>query len=189
MRGDRMAAPKKERKSAPEFVEEMSANGGKQVETQQEGAQFALLSDPDLKTEEEAQKESAFVPKYDVNSNQRYVDSTSQKSEFDRVLDELAAMSKETLDWDVEKFTKKHGSDEENALSRKWEAFLGGFITNAAMELYNRGYPEVAFKRLEQARTVLEAKQKLENEVAAIKAKQDESFDLSDMLGLFEDKS
>ena len=54
------------------------------------------------------------------------------------------------------------------------------------MELYNRGYPEAAFRRLEQARTVLEAKRKLEVEVESIKAKQDESFDLSDMLGLFE---
>ena len=54
------------------------------------------------------------------------------------------------------------------------------------VELYNRGYSEAAFKRLEQARIVLEAKQKLEVEVEAIKAKQDESFDLSDMLGLSE---
>ena len=40
---------------------------------------------------------------------------------------------------------------------------------------------------LEQVRTVLEAKRKLEVEVESIKAKQDESFDLSDMLGFFEE--
>ena len=33
----------------------------------------------------------------------------------------------------------------------------------------------------------MEAKRKLEVEVESIKAKQDESFDLSDMLGLFEE--
>lgn len=178
-----MAVKKRTKKSAPESVDAVNTDELKQEEAPQEP------SEPDLKMEDENQKESAFVLKYDMNSNQRYVDSTAQKSEFDLVLDELASISKEMLDWNVEKFTKKHGGEEEDALSRKWEAFLGGFITNAAVELYNRGYPEAAFKRLEQARTVLEAKQKLEVEVAAIKAKQDESFDLSDMLGLFGDEA
>lgn len=174
-----MAVRKKTKKSAQEPVEEVGTEEVKS-ETVQEEAGI-----PRPEAADEGRKESDFVLKYDVNSNQRYVDSTSQKSEFDRVLDELSEISRDMLDWNVEKFTKKHGGDGEDDLARKMEAFLGGFITNAAMELYNRGYREAAFRRLEQARTVLEAKQKLEVEVEAIKAKQDESFDLSDMLGLF----
>ena len=171
-----MAVRKKTKKTELEPVDEVSVKA--------EGQEAAPSPEPDSSTEGEANKGPDFTLKYDMNSNQRYVDSTSQKSEFDRVLDELASISRDMLDWDVEKFTKKHGGDTEDALSKKWEAFLGGFIVNAAMELYNRGYSEAAFRRLEQARTVLEAKKKLEVEVEAIKAKQDESFDLSDMLGL-----
>ncbi len=175
MGGHTMAVRKKTKKAAPEPLDEAKT----------EEAAAPVPSAADAPEEGEGRKESTFVLQYDMNSNQRYVDSTSQKSEFDRVLDELSAISQEMLEWNLEKFTKKHGGDAEDALQRKWEAFLGGFITNAALALYNRGYPEAAFKRLEQARTVLEAKRKLEVEVEAIKAKQDESFDLSDMLGLF----
>lgn len=195
-----MAVRKKTKKSAPEPIDEVKAEEAAPVlskpdeavkkaapepidEVKAEAA-VPAPSEPD-EAEGEGREDPAFALQYDVNSNQRYVDSTSQKSEFDKVLDELSKISREMLDWNVEKFTKKHGEDTEDALSRKWEAFLGGFVTNAAVELYNRGYREAAFKRLEQTRTVLEAKQKLEVEVQAIRAKQDESFDLTDMLGLF----
>ena len=116
------------------------------------------------------------------------MDSTSQKTEFDRMLDELSRISKDMLSWEVEKFTGKYQGegDEAAATARKFEAFLGGFITNAAMELYDRGYRDAAFQSLEQALKVLDAKRKLETEVESIKARNEEdSVDLSDMLGLF----
>jgi len=181
-----MAVGKKTKKTDVEPINEVKADKVKADAVKAEIQEAALPSGPDSPAEGEVQGKSDFTLKYDLNSNQRYVDSTSQKSEFDRVLDELASISRDMLDWDVEKFTKKHGGDTEDAFHLKLEAFLGGFIVNAAMELYNRGYSEAAFRRLEQARTVLEAKKKLEVEVEAIKAKQDESFDLSDMLGLSE---
>lgn len=126
---------------------------------------------------------------YDMDSQERYVDSTSQKTEFERVLDDLAVISKDMLSWEVEKFTRKYQGegDEAESTARKFEAFLGGFITNAAMELYDRGYAEAALQRLEQAQKVLEARRKLESEVESIKARQEEDkVDLSD-LGLFDD--
>ena len=130
-----------------------------------------------------------FTLQYDVNSRERYVDSTSQKTEFDRMLDELSRISKDMLSWEVEKFTGKYqgeGDEAAAATARKFEAFLGGFITNAAMELYDRGYRDAAFQSLEQALKVLDAKRKLETEVESIKARNEEdSVDLSDMLGLF----
>ena len=171
-----MAVRKKTKKTELEPVDEVSVKA--------EVQEAAPPPEPDSSTEGEANKGADFTLKYDLNSNQRYVDSTSQKSEFDRVLDELASISRDMLDWDVEKFTKKHGGETHDSCPLPLEAIWGGFIVNAAMELYNRGYSEAAFRRLEQARTVLEAKKKLEVEVEAIKAKQDESFDLSDMLGL-----
>ncbi len=127
------------------------------------------------------------MPQYDVSSTERYVDSTSQKSEFEKVLDELGRISKETLSWDVSRMTQKHGdTEEENA--RKLEAFLGSFIVNAATELYDKGLADIAFKKLEQAKAILEAKRKLTQEVEAIRAKTEEDFfDVSGMLGLFED--
>jgi len=184
-----MAVGKKTEKTDLEPVDEVKVAEEKADKATAGVQEAALPSEPDSTVKgEELQRGSDFTLKYDMNSNQRYVDSTSQKSEFDRVLDELASISRDMLDWDLEKFTKKHGGDTEDALSKKWEAFLGGFIVNAAVELYNRGYSEAAFRRLEQARTVLEAKKKLEVEVEAIKAKQDGSFDLSDMLGLSEEE-
>lgn len=54
------------------------------------------------------------------------------------------------------------------------------------MELYDRGYRDAAFQSLEQALKVLDTKRKLETEVESIKARNEEdSVDLSDMLGLF----
>lgn len=135
----------------------------------------------------EPKQEQEFTLQYDVNSQQRYVDSTSQKTDFERMLDELARISKDMLVWDVEKFTKKyHGDgDEAETTAKKYAAFLGGFITNAAMELYDHGYRDAAFQKLDQARAVLEAKRKLETEVEAIRSSHEDAVDLSDMMDLF----
>jgi hypothetical protein len=131
------------------------------------------------------QKNPAFVPQYDVTSKERYVDSTSQKSEFDRVIDELGRISQETLSWDILRMTRKHFGDTEEDNARKFEAFMGAFIINAATELYDKGLINVALAKLEQAKTILEAKQKLAQEVAAIRAQSEEdAFDISAMLGL-----
>ena len=72
-----MAVRKKTKKSAPDPVDEVKA----------EVREAALPSGPDSPAEGETHGESDFTLKYDMNSNQRYVDSTAQKSEFDRVLD------------------------------------------------------------------------------------------------------
>ena len=141
-----------------------------------------------------AEDQGEVTLKYDMDSGKRYVDEISQKTNFEKVLEELAKISKDMLSWEVEKFTdrftKKYigeGMTLEEANSKKFEAFLGGFITNAAMELYDRGYKDAAFHKLEQAVSVLEARKKLDYEVDSIKARQDEDVvDLSDMLGLFD---
>ncbi|GHS95298.1 hypothetical protein AGMMS50276_10340 [Synergistales bacterium] len=140
---------------------------------------------PESVSSEPKETNSEFVTKYDVSSKERYVDSTSQKSEFDRVLDELANISKDILSWNIIKATEKHfgGTEEEN--SHKIEAFLGAFIINAATELYNKGLQDAAFNKLEQAKKILEAKQKLEQETESVRVKLEESaIDVSDMLDL-----
>lgn len=133
---------------------------------------------------------------YDFTSGERYVDKVSTKTEFDRMLDELAAISKDLLSWEAEKFAKAYtgrfteGSDTSQSDARKYEAFLGGYITNAAMLLYDKGYREAAIKQLEQAKSILEARKKLEDETSAIKSRveeQNDTVDLSDILGLFGD--
>ncbi len=133
---------------------------------------------------------------YDFTSGERYVDKVSTKTEFDRMLDELAAISKDLLSWEAEKFAKEYtgrfteGSDTSQSDARKYEAFLGGYITNAAMLLYDKGYREAAIKQLEQAKSILEARKKLEDETSAIKSRveeQNDTVDLSDILGLFGD--
>ncbi|GHS88960.1 hypothetical protein AGMMS49957_11330 [Synergistales bacterium] len=125
------------------------------------------------------------MAQYDISSKERYVDSTSQKSEFDKVLDELANISKDTLSWNIIKATEKHFGGTEEEIARKLEAFLGAFIVNAATELYNKGLKDAAFSRLEQAKKVLEAKQKLEKENESVREKLEESaIDVSDVLGL-----
>ena len=112
------------------------------------------------------------------------------------MLDELAAISKDLLSWETEKFAKKYtdkfqdGDDTPMADARKFEAFLGGYITNAAMTLYDLGYRDAAIKQLEQAKSILEARKKLEDETSAIKSRveeQNDAVDLSDILGLFGD--
>jgi hypothetical protein len=128
-----------------------------------------------------------FVPQYDVTSKQRYVDSVSQKTEFEKVLDELASISQDSLSWDILGMTRKHFGNTEEEKGRKLEAFLGAFIVNAASELFDKGLEAAAFGKLEQAKAVLEAKQKLSRELADIRAKSEEdAVDVSDMLGLFD---
>ncbi len=133
---------------------------------------------------------------YDFTSGKRYVDLVSTKTEFDKMLDELSAISGELLSHEVEKFAKQFTGkfqgdfDKAEADAKKYEAFLGGYITNAAMILYDNGYRDVAIKQLEQAKSILEARKKLEDETTAIKTRVEEendSVDLSDILGLFGD--
>ncbi|MBR0069596.1 MAG: hypothetical protein IJP97_03795, partial [Synergistaceae bacterium] len=101
-------------------------------------------------SENESESESEGEPgefklKYDFTSGERYVDSVSTKTEFDKMLDELGAISGELLSHEVEKFAKqftgKFQGDFDRAESdaKKYEAFLGGYITNAAMILYDNG--------------------------------------------------
>ena len=132
---------------------------------------------------------------YDFTSGERYVDKVSTKTEFDKMLDELAAISKELLSWQADKFARDYTGkfsegESSQAEARKYEAFLGGYITNAAMMLYDKGYRDAAIKQLEQAISILQARKKLEDETSAIKSRveeQNDSVDLSDILGLFGD--
>ena len=67
---------------------------------------------------------------------------------------------------------------------------MGGYITNAAMTLYDNGYRDAAIKQLEQAKNILVARQKLEAETEAIKQQvvdENAAVDLSDILGMFGD--
>lgn len=119
---------------------------------------------------------------------ERYVDATSQKTVFEKTLDELERISQDTIQWDILRMTQKHFGDSAEDKASKLEAFLGGFIVNASVALYDRGLGEAAFAKLDQARKILEMKRKLETEVEAIRAKVDENaVDLSDVLGLFDE--
>ena len=132
---------------------------------------------------------------YDFTSGERYVDKVSTKTEFDKMLDELANISKELLSWQADKFARDYTGkftegESSQAEARKYEAFLGGYITNAAMMLYDKGYRDAALKQLEQAISILQARKKLEDETSAIKSRveeQNDAVDLSDILGLFGD--
>ncbi|MBR1658616.1 MAG: hypothetical protein IJ697_09170 [Synergistaceae bacterium] len=154
------------------------------------------VQESDTEAEDEAGNESEpedFALKYDFTSGERYVDKVSTKTEFDKMLDELAGISKELITWQTEKFARDYTSrfqEETQAEARKYEAFLGGYITNAAMILYDKGYRDAALKQLEQAKSILEARKKLEDETSAIKSRveeQNDAVDLSDILGLFGD--
>jgi hypothetical protein len=128
-----------------------------------------------------------FVPQYNTTSKERYVDTT--KTDFEKVLDELAHISMDALSWDILRMTQKHFGDTEENNARKLEAFLGAFIINAAVVLHDRGLGEVARRKLEQAKVILDAKEKLSSEVSAIQAKVEESaIDVSDVLGLFDER-
>ena len=102
----------------------------------------------------------------------------------------MARISVDTLSWDILKLTKKHFGDSEEANVRKLEAYLGGYIVNAAATLYDRGLKDVAYKKLYEAKKVLETKEKLTLEIEAIRAQTEkDSIDVSDMLGLFSDEA
>ena len=131
-----------------------------------------------------------FTPKYDLSSKERYVDYTSKKTEFERVIGELARISLETLSWDIVKMTKKHFGDAEEDNALKIEAFLGGFIVNAAAALYDKGLGAAAYRKLDEAKKVLETKHKLAQEMEAIRLKtENDRIDVSDILGLFSDEA
>ena len=58
------------------------------------------------------------------------------------------------------------------------------------MTLYDKGYHDAAIKQLDQAKSILAARQKLEKETAEIKdrvAEEGAAVDLSDILGMFGD--
>ena len=139
--------------------------------------------------------QGGFTP-IDITKGKRYVDEVSTKTPFDKMLDELAAISKDLLSWEVEKFAKKYTGkfpgegDKSEADAKKYEAFLGGYITNAAMILYDNGYMDAAIKQLDMAQKTITARKKIEEETVAIKERVEEEdavVDLSDILGMFGD--
>ena len=153
-------------------------------------------SEPEISQPEKSHKDySGSHLDYDFTSGERYVDKVSTKTEFDKMLDKLSAISKELLSWQTDKFARDYTvkfseGESSQADARKYEAFLGGYITNAAMMLYDKGYRDAAIKQLEQAISILQARKKLEDETSAIKSRveeQNDAVDLSDILGLFGD--
>jgi len=117
------------------------------------------------------------------------VDYTSQKTELEKVIGELARISLETLSWDIVKMTKKHFGDAEEDNALKTEAFLGGFIVNAAAALYDKGLGAAAYRKLDEAKKVLETKHRLAQEMEAIRLNTEkDKIDVSDILGLLSDE-
>lgn len=163
------------------------------LEEAEEVKEPEIVLEPDSEPEKEPEE---FKLQYDVTSGERYVDKVSTKTEFDKMLDELADISKDLLSWQVEKFAKEYTGkfngefEKSESDAKKYEAFLGGYITNAAMTLYDNGYRDAALKQLEQAQNILIARKKLEDETQAIKDRVEEEealVDLSDILGMFGD--
>ena len=190
--------PESETAESQEQESETESKTDTETETQTEPkSESETESDSDSDPKPKSKKDySGATLDYDFTSGKRYVDSVSTKTDFDRMLDELSAISGDLLSHEVEKFAKKFTGkfqgdlDKAESDAKKYEAFLGGYITNAAMLLYDNGYREAAIKRLEQAKSILEARKKLEDETAAIKSRVEEendSVDLSDLLGLFGD--
>ena len=174
----------------PEEPQEVESEAEPELEQAEPEAEAVEQAEPEITPEE------PFKLQYDFTSGERYVDKVSTKTEFDKMLDELAAISKDLLSWEVEKFAKKYTGkfpgegDKSEADAKKYEAFLGGYITNAAMTLYDNGYRDAAIKQLEQAKNILIARKKLEDETLAIKERveeEDAAVDLSDILGMFGD--
>ena len=206
-----LSEPESEIEQEPELSEPENESQQKteiESEIESESQQEPELSEPEPEPEQdvsEAEIEPETTSKkdysgetlnYDFTSGKRYVDLVSTKTDFDRMLDELSAISGDLLSHEVEKFAKKFTDkfqgdfDKAESDAKKYEAFLGGYITNAAMILYDNGYRDAAIKQLEQAKSILEARKKLEDETAAIKTRVEEendSVDLSDLLGLFGD--
>ncbi len=175
--------------SEPEQVALVEPVSESEPVIESEPEQIALVEpEPESKPEHEE-----FTLQYDFTSGQRYVDLVSTKTEFDKMLDELASISHDLLEHESERFAVKFAnkfSDEADSEARKYEAFLGGYISNAALILYDKGYGDSALKQLEQAKIMLETKKRLEEETAAIHSRVEENndvVDLSDILGLFGD--
>ena len=190
--GEAREAVETEEDSEPVEQEQESPVEEQEPSIEEEQAE-ALVEEPEPIPDEEPAPEE-FKLMYDVTSGERYVDKVSTKTEFDKVLDELTAISKDLLSWQTEKFakqyTEKFKDEKTEADARKYEAFLGGYITNAAMTLYDNGYGDIAIKQLDQAKSILEARRKLETETQAIKDRVEEEdalVDLSDILGMFGD--
>ena len=138
--------------------------------------------------EQKEQPNREFVPQYDIASTQRYVDSTSRKTESDRTLDELRSRAGDALARDLVDMAQEylHGTEEDNA--RCLEAFLGAFVAGASTQLFDRGFEEAALRQLDQARTILEARQKLSREIEEMRSRAEkETFDVSALLGLSEE--
>ena len=184
-------------KNIEEEQTQESENQEENSETEQEiKLEPAILEAISEKPKEPEKEPEEFKLKYDVTSGERYVDKVSMKTEFDKMLDELANISKDLLAWQTEKFAKEYTGkfqgdfDRAESDAKKYEAFLGGYITNAAMALYDNGYRDAAIKQLEQAQNILIARKKLEDETQAIKERVEEEealVDLSDILGMFGD--
>lgn len=179
--------------SAPQPETESALEPESESESQSESEPEPESESEPLEPEPGESGSEDFALKYDFTSGERYVDKVSTKTEFDKMLDELAEISKELLGWQTDKFARDFTNrfqEETQAEARKYEAFLGGYITNAAMLLYDKGYRDAALKQLEQAKSILEARKKLEDETSAIKSRveeQNDVVDLSDILGLFGD--
>ncbi len=183
-----IAEPEPEIESTPE-IEEAEA----QIESTPE------IEQPETQKESTNNNEGSLELKYDVTSGERYVDAISTKTQFEKMLDELGLISKDLLEWQVEKFAvqfaNKFGDgDEKNtpetAKAKKFGAFLGGFITNAAMILQEKGYRDIALDCLEKTINILKAQQKLEAELLELKQLEEEenyNVDLSEILVLFGD--
>ena len=150
-------------------------------------------SEQEPESEPEPKQDEEFALKYDFTSGKRYVDLVSTKTDFDRMLDELASISHDLLEHESERFAVKYSgkfTGEADSEARKYEAFLGGYISNAALILYDKGYRDAAMKQLDQTKIMLETKKRLEEETAAIHSRVEENndvVDLSDILGLFGD--
>lgn len=189
------------------LLDETESNETPEIETPETESELETVTpEPETQEQEQSQEDSTQESKpqkdysgstlnYDFTSGERYVDKVSTKTEFDKMLDELANISKELLSWQADKFARDYTGkfqegESSQADARKYEAFLGGYITNAAMLLYDKGYRDAAIKQLEQAISILQARKKLEDETSAIKSRveeQNDAVDLSDILGLFGD--
>jgi len=190
---------KQEENSLPEEIPGIpteSEPDSKQEHNEPENPESESVDSGDSVEPEETIEAVDIKPQYDFTSGERYVDKVSTKTEFDKVLDSLAAISKDLLSHEVERFAKKYADKYQGdftkaeADAKKYEAFLGGYITNAAMTLYENNYMDAAIRQLDQAKNVLIASQKLKTETSAIKERVEEegaAVDLSDILGMFGD--
>ena len=196
-----VAEPEPEIESTPgiEQAEAQIESNSEVAEPEAQVESTPEIEQPETQKESTNNNEGSLELKYDVTSGERYVDAISTKTQFEKMLDELGLISKDLLEWQVEKFAvqfaNKFGDgDEKNtpetAKAKKFGAFLGGFITNAAMILQEKGYRDIALDCLEKTINILKAQQKLEAELLELKQLEEEenyNVDLSEILVLFGD--